>query len=136
MIFINPIEHPKMRYIAHLSIVALASLAFAAAAEDDLWIISETQAACILEHAEDYKSIDSPVIIIHAASCPDTSPFAGAASGKQNYGGVGKIKSTSEQGKFHDVITFTAYDFNCLTMEQVRIEDGVAYLPKRDTCGH
>lgn len=127
-----------MRYIAHLSLLVLTSIAFAvsAAAEDDLWIISETQAACILKHAADYKSTGSPVIIIHAASCPDTSPFAGAASSKLNYGGVGKVKSTSKQGKFHDVITFTADDFNCLTMDQVHIEDGVAYLPKRDTCGH
>lgn len=126
-----------MRYIALLSLKVFAGIAFAvsAAAQDDLWIISETQAVCIFKHAEDYKSTGSPVIIIHAASCPDTNPFAGAASGKLNYGGVGKIKSTSEKERFNDVITFTADDFNCLTMDKVRIEDGVAYLPKRDTCG-
>jgi hypothetical protein len=134
----NPSEFlRKMRYIAHLPLHVFGSIAFAvsAAAQDNLWIISETQAICILSHAEDYRSTGAPVIIIHAASCPDTNPFAGAVSGKQNYGGVGKIKSTSEKGRFNDVITFTADDFNCLTMDQVRIEDGVAYLPKRDTCG-
>lgn len=127
----------NMRYIVSLSTIPVVSLLglSPALAQDDSWTISEEQAACIVEHATEYMNAGSPVIIIHVASCPDPNPFAGAGAGKSNYGGVGRIESTSDSGTLDEIITFTAEDFECLTIDRVRIEGRIAYLPKRDICG-
>ena len=109
--------------------------ATAAIAENDAWIVSTEQALCILEHSNAYTASGSPVIIIHVASCPNPDPFAGATAGKSNYGGVSKIQSTGDDTLLDDVITFTAEQFNCLTIDGVRVEDGIAYIPKSGTCG-
>lgn len=106
-----------------------------AIAEDDAWVISAEQASCILEHSSAYIASGSPVIIIHVASCPNPDPFVGATAGKSNYGGVGKIQSTGEITRLDDVITFTAEQFKCLTADGVRVEGGIAYIPKSGTCG-
>jgi len=140
MVNLKQIKQQKlgnMRYIVPL--IALPMVSFlglsSALAQDDSWAISEEQAACIVEHATEYMNAGSPVIIIHVASCPNPSPFAGAGTGKSNYGGVGRIESTSDSSILDEIITFTAHDFECLTVDQVRIEDRIAYLPKRDICG-
>tara|TARA_R110002049_G_scaffold95022_1_gene233578 strand:- start:3307 stop:3699 length:393 start_codon:yes stop_codon:yes gene_type:complete len=118
--------------------LTLSLSAFAATpaiAADDAWILSAEQAFCILEHFNTYTATGSPVIIIHVASCPNPNPFAGATAGKSNYGGVSKIQSTGENTRLDDVITFTAEQFSCLTIDDVRVEDGIAYIPKSGTCG-
>ncbi|OOY31102.1 hypothetical protein BMI88_08130 [Thioclava sp. F36-6] len=113
----------------------LCNPAAAAYAQPDEWVVNADQAECILKHVADYKSMQTPVIIIHVASCPDPSPFAGATSGKSNFGGVSKIESTGESSDVDEVITFSAKDFDCLSEEVVRVENGLAFLPKRPKCG-
>ncbi|MEO9902183.1 MULTISPECIES: hypothetical protein [Alphaproteobacteria] len=117
--------------------LSLSLSAFAttpAIAAGDAWIVSAEQAFCILEHSKAYAASESPVIIIHVASCPNPDPFSGATAGKSNYGGVSKIQSTGENTRLDDVITFTAEQFSCLTIDGVRVEDGIAYIPKSGTC--
>ncbi|WP_065328158.1 hypothetical protein [Tritonibacter mobilis] len=106
-----------------------------ATAAENAWIVSAEQASCILEHSNAYTASGSPVIIIHVASCPNPDPFAGATAGKSNYGGVSKIQSTGRNTRLDDVITFTAEQFNCLSIDGIRVEDGLAYIPKDGTCG-
>lgn len=106
-----------------------------AIAEVDAWVISAEQASCLLAHSSAYTASGSPVIIIHVASCPNPDPFAGATAGKSNYGGVGKIQSTGENTRLDEVITFTAEQFKCLTADGIRVEDGIAYIPKSGACG-
>ena len=106
-----------------------------ATAAEDAWIVSAEQASCILEHSNAYTASGSAVIIIHVASCPNPDPFAGATAGKSNYGGVSKIQSTGRNTLLDDVITFTAEQFNCLSIDGIRVEDGLAYIPKDSTCG-
>ncbi|MBP0485209.1 hypothetical protein [Sagittula salina] len=118
-----------------LSLFLSAFAVTPAIAEDDAWVVSAEQASCILEHSTAYTASGSPVIIIHVASCPNPDPFAGATGSKSNYGGVGKIRSTGNKTRLDDVITFTAEQFKCLTADGVRVEDGIAYIPKSSACG-
>lgn len=118
----------------HLVLLALSVSPHAAVADETSWIVTEEQARCLIEHREGYLAQGSSVVLIRIESCPDTSAFAGALDGKQNYGGVSKVPTSPVSGGFDHLITYMPSDLECLDASDVRIEDGVAFLPKTVEC--
>lgn len=118
----------------HLFLFALSVVPAVAVADETSWIVTEEQARCLMEHRDGYLAQGMRVVFIPIESCPDTSVFAGALDGKQNYGGVSNVQTGPANGEFDRFITYVPSELECLDAEDIRVEDGVAYLPKTIEC--
>lgn len=116
-------------------LIALLIVPTAVCAEQTEWVVSEEQANCILEHLSEYKRVSAPIVVISVDNCPITDPFAGSLGGKNNFGGIGKIKSQRDTSGFDRHITYSSQELQCLTADQVTFKQGKAFFPKNVSCG-
>ncbi|WP_156945733.1 hypothetical protein [Roseicyclus elongatus] len=105
-------------------------------AGEEHWVLPADRALCLVENREAYLEQRRDVIVIIVDQCPLSDLLAGSGTGLLNFGGVSNVQTgaAAPEDGFDRVISYTADELRCLDMEHVRIEDGVAYLPRRVQC--
>jgi len=102
-------------------------------ADSTSYVLPLDRAQCVFDNRSAYLAGNSDIVIIVVDQCPNTSLFAGASEGLQNYSGVSRIQ-TGVDGEFDPVISYTRDDLRCLDIDDVRVEGDVAYLPRVVSC--
>ncbi len=131
-----------LRTLFVLAFFLIFAVAAAGARADTAWVVTEDQARCVLDHVEDYRTKSTRIVLIQVQDCkPATNglplqmsdaPATGQAG--FNAAALPRIATTQNVTRFDTLISFAREDLACLTLDRVKMEDGVAYLPKTIDC--
>ncbi len=115
-----------MKYFAALMFSAALALATQAPAQAT-WSLLPDDAACLIEHLNDYFAADGEPIIIMPHACPIVDRMEALRSLQQNSGAQPHVTVVPEGSAIDQVIVYTHAELNCL--RELRLE--MSGLPVR-----
>ena len=114
------------RFFCTFGVAMIASSA--AIAETDFWVIPETTAQCIRDHATDYAKQGADPVVIIVEACPEVDMATALSQTATNTG-------TTTVGAGDSVVILSTQELECLAGLDLEPDaNGLVHIPKSLRC--